>query len=239
MTRWGPTKEDVMSDDEVYDLADRGDDRPGLEDVEVDDIETDEDDLDDHDDEIDDDIDDDAEDTASGDSDDDDEEDDDYDDLDDASAEDIDFVIALYREDGTPVGQALSVDVANDFDDLITQIQRLPGDAGALGIVSIAGEFFVAVRVRGKHIQVVLSDVYAAENWNLARDVLDYLAIEIPEDDDEDGLVGDVDMLADLGVSEMELDVLCAEDDDADVIALRVADQIHFGPQARKAADSF
>ena len=41
-------------------------------------------------------------------------------------------------------------------------------------------------------------------------------------------------MLADLGVSEMELDVLCSEDEDSDVIALRVADQIHFGPQARK-----
>ncbi len=206
-----------MSDDEVYDLADRGDDRPGLEDVELADpdvaaeVEDDADDLDD----------------------------DEFDDLDDATAEDVDFVVALFREDGSPVGQALSVDLVNDFDDLVTHLQRLPGDSGALGLVSIAGEFFVAIRVRGQHVQVALSDVYAGENWNLARDVLDYLSIEIPEDDDEDGLVGDVDMLADLGLSEMELDVLCADDEDSDVIALRVADHIHFGPQARKAADSF
>ncbi len=237
-----------MSDDEVYDLADRGDDRPGLEDVDLEDVEAVDADFD-HEDVVDvdelDDLDDDsdADDESDVDDDEDDDLDDDadeFDDLEDASPDDVDFVVALYREDGTPVGQALAVDLANDFDDLVTQLQRLPGDAGALGLVSIAGEFFVAVRVRGQHVQVVLSDVYAAENWNLARDVLDYLSIDVPDDDDEDGLVGDLEMLADLGLSEMELDVLCADlDEDSDVTALRVADHIHFGPQARKAADTF
>lgn len=223
-----------MSDDEVYDLADRGDDRPGLEDADL--LELDADDVE----EIDDtDEDDDDSDDSDDDEDSDDDSDDEYDDLDDATPDDVDFVIALYREDGTPVAQALSAELANDFDDLVTQAQRLPGDAGAIGLVSIAGEFFVALRVRGKHVQVVLSDVYAADSWSLARDVVDYLNLDVPDSDDEDGLVGDLDMLADLGISEMELDVLCSADEDSDVIALRVADQIRFGPQARKAADTF
>jgi putative tRNA adenosine deaminase-associated protein len=205
----------MPTDDEVYDLADRGDDRPGFEDIEP---------LDGDDDDADDLVDD----------------EDDFDDLDDATADDVDFVIALYREDGTPVAQALDPELANDFDELITQLQRLPGDAGALGMVSVAGEFFVAARVRGQHVQVILSDVYAAEAWSLARDVVDYLNIEIPEDDDEDGLVGDLEMLADLGLPEMELDLLCSDlDQDSDAIALTVADHIHFGPPARKAAASF
>ncbi len=209
------------SDDEVYDLADRGDDRPGMEDVDDLDVlsATSPDDIDD---------------------DDDDDDDDEFDDVEDATLDDIDFVIALYREDGAPVAQALEPDLANDFDELLTELQRLPGDAGAIGLVSVAGEFFVAGRVRGRHVQVVLSDVYAAESWTLAHDVVDYLDVEVPDADDDDGLVGDLDMFADLGLSAMELDVLCSDlDEDSDVIALRVAQAIHFGPQAQKAADSF
>ncbi len=200
------------SSDEEYDLGDRGDDRPGLEDADPDlvdeDIDTDDDD--------------------------------DEDDVDDALEDDVDFIMALYREDGIPVVTPLEVELANDLDDLIAHLQRLPGDNGASALVSISGEFFAAVRVRGRHVHVVLSDVYAAENWSLARDIVDFLGIEIPDDDDEDGLVGDLDLFADQGLSEMELEAICAEwDEDSDTLALQIADEIHFGPQARKVADSF
>jgi hypothetical protein len=148
--------------------------------------------------------------------------------------------MALYREDGTPVATALDIDLANDLDDLIAFLQRLPGDNGASALVSISGEFFAAVRVRGRHVHVVLSDVYSAENWSLARDIIDFLGIEIPDEDDEDGLVGDLDLFADQGLSEMDLEAICADwDEDSDTLALHVADEIHYGPQARKVADAF
>lgn len=208
------------SDEVEYDLGDRGDDRPGLEDAEVDPLDEDYD-SDDSDEE-------------------DDEDDDDEDEIQDATEDDVDFAIALYREDGTPVVTALDVDLANDLDDLIAHLQRLPGDNGATGLVSIAGEFFAAVRARGRHLHVVLSDVYAAEVWSLAHDIVDYLGIDVPEDDDEDGLVGDLEIFADQGLSEMALEAICADwDSDSDALALRVADEIHFGPQARKVADAF
>lgn len=197
------------SEDEVYDLGDRGDDRPGLEDVDPD-LVDDEDD------------------------------DDEDDDVEDALEEDVDFIMAMYREDGTPVVSALDIDLANDLDDLIAHLQRLPGDSGASALVSIAGEFFAAVRVRGRHVHVALSDIYAAEAWSLARDIVDFLGLEVPDDDDEDGLVGDLDLFADQGLSELALEAICADyDADSDTLALHVADQIHFGPQARKVAEQF
>ncbi len=167
-------------------------------------------------------------------------EEEDDDDVEDALEDDVDFIMALYREDGTPVVTPLEIDLANDLDDLIAFLQRLPGDNGASALVSISGEFFAAVRVRGRHVHVVLSDVYSAENWSLARDIIDFLGVEIPDDDDEDGLVGDLDLFADQGLSEMDLEAICADwDEDSDTLALQIADEIHFGPQARKVADAF
>jgi putative tRNA adenosine deaminase-associated protein len=214
------------SSDEEYDLGDRGDDRPGLEDADPG-LEEADADLEDADsDLVDEDID----------TDDDDEDDD----VEDALEDDVDFIIAMYREDGTPVVNPLDVNLANDLDDLIAHLQRLPGDNGASALVSISGEFFAAVRVRGRHVHVVLSDVYAAENWSLARDIVDFLGIDVPDEDDEDGLVGDLDLFADQGLSEMDLEAICADlDEDSDTLALQIADEIHFGPQARKVADSF
>ena len=73
-----------LDDDYDADLADRGDDRPGVDEAEGDDY------------------------SALGlddDFDDDDDDDEDY--PDDAGEDEIDLVVALYREDGTPVVQAL------------------------------------------------------------------------------------------------------------------------------------
>lgn len=116
------------------------------------------------------------------DSDDDEEEFDDFDDddLEDASEDDVDLVIALYREDGKATAVPLDFELANDLDELIRQLSRLPGDSGADGWVSVAGEFFVLCRVRGRTVEVLLSDATAANDWPLARDVVDYLARRCP-----------------------------------------------------------
>ncbi len=144
-----------MTGDFDMELPNLGDDRPGLEELE--------DDLD---------VDDVVEE----------EDDDDY--PEDAAEEDIDLVVALYREDGQPVVLALDAELANDFEGLIAQLRRVPGDGGAIGMVSLATEVFVLVRVRGKHVQVLLSDAGAADDWPIARDVLDYLGIELSEDEE-------------------------------------------------------
>lgn len=231
-------------------LADHGDDRPGIDDLEGDDFSAlqidDDDELDDDlddeddDDEDDEDLDDDADDDLEDDDeeDEDDEEDDDY--PEDATEEDIDLVVALYREDAKPAALALRLDLANDLDELINQLHRVPGEAGVLGVVSVAGDFFVLARVRGKKIQVLLSDAIAANDWPIARDAADYLGADIPEDEDDSGPVGDLDILADVGVSELDLEALASDlDADSDELVERLAKRLGYAAVFKKAAAAF
>jgi putative tRNA adenosine deaminase-associated protein len=159
----------------------------------------------------------------------DDDDDDDYDDdYEDATADDIDFVVAAYREDGDPVVIPLADPLANDLEDLIEQLRRLPGDSGACGFVSISGEFFVIVRVRGRNVQVLLNDSQAANDWPIARDVMDYLNLDINDDDDSEA-VGDLDMLADQGLSELDLEAIATDfDEDSDELVRQIMRHLSF-----------
>lgn len=230
--------------DEEFDaqLAERGDDRPGLDDLEADDFSSlglsddpdadeddeDDDDLEDDEDEDDPDSDEDAEEEA----------DDDY--PEDALDEEIDLVVALYREDGKSAALALPKELANDFDELIEQLGRVPGDGGALGVVVVDSDFFVLVRVRGRKVEVLLSDSFAANDWPIARDAADYLGVDFPDEEEDSSVVGDVDMFADSGLSEFELEQICS-DLDADPIDLvsEIATKLGLGPAFTRAAASF
>ena len=197
-----------LPEDFEVELPNLGDDRPGLEELE--------DDLD---------VDDVVEE----------EDDDDY--PEDAAEEDIDLVVALYREDGQPVVLALDAELANDFEGLIAQLRRVPGDGGAIGMVSLATEVFVLVRVRGKHVQVLLSDAGAADDWPIARDVLDYLGIELSEDEEDDAYpAGDLEMLADAGLPDFELEAIAANyDEDSVTLLEQVAERVKFGREFARA----
>ena len=200
-------------------LPNLGDDRPGLEEL---------------DDELEDDV---------SDADDDGGDEDDYDDYpDDATEDDIDLVVALYREDGDPMAVALELDLANDLDGLISHLRRIPGDGGALGMVSLATEVFALVRVRGKHVQVFLSDAGTADDWPLSRDIVDYLGIDLPDDDEDDDAypVGDLDIPADSGLPDFELEAIASNYDEDSVSLLeQIATRAKFGAQFARAAASF
>ena len=168
-----------------------------------------------------------------------DEDDDDEDDLEDASDEEIDFVLAAYREDGQPQVQALNKDLANDLEELIRQLRRLPGDAGALGFVSLVEEVFVLVRVRGQHVQVLLNDAASAADWPIAHDVADLLDEDIPEPDDETEPMGDLGIVADLGMSEFDMGALIDDLDlGSDQMLIEVAEKLKLNPQFRRVAEA-
>ncbi|WP_446721045.1 tRNA adenosine deaminase-associated protein [Luteococcus sp. H138] len=186
------------------------------------------------DDDDDDDLDDDDDDEEDDDEDDDDDLDDD--DLDDATEDEIDLVVALYREDSQPVAVPMASDLANDLDEFMTQLRRIPGDGGAVGMVSIAGEFFVLCRVRGRTVQVLLSDAVAANDWPIARDVADYLGEDIPDPDDESEAMGDLGILADQGVSEFDMEAIAENlDEDSDELLRGIAKRMKFLPQFERA----
>ncbi len=203
---------------ESFEPDDAVDNRPGLdEDLEVEDSSAGDSDLDDEDDD----------------------EDDEDDEPEDALADEIDFVIAAYREDGQLSVSALNADLANDLEELVVQLRRLPGDAGAIGFVSLVEEVLVAVRVRGRHVQVVLNDATAALDWPIARDVLDLLGEELPDPDDEVEPVGDLSMFADLGLSDFDLGTIIEDLDlGSDQALMQIADKINIGPQFRKVAEA-
>ena len=168
-------------------------------------------------------------------------EDDDYeDDLEEATEDDVDLVVALYREDGKATAVPLDFDLANDLDELIRQLGRLPGDSGADGWVSINGEFFVICRVRGRSVEVLLSDVTAANDWPIARDVVDYLGVELPDEDDEPAPLGDMEMYAASGLRAFELEAITTDyDEDSDELLGRIAERLKVGDEFERAAEAF
>nr|WP_255433546.1 MULTISPECIES: tRNA adenosine deaminase-associated protein [unclassified Tessaracoccus] len=166
--------------------------------------------------------------------------DDDDDDLEDATEDDIDLVVALYREDGKATAVPMDYDLANDFDELIRQLSRLPGDSGADGWVSVAGEFFVLCRVRGRTVEVLLSDATAANDWPLARDVVDYLGEDVPDEDDDSFPLGDLEIYAASGLRGFEMEAIATDyDEDSDVLLGVIAKKLKIGAEFERAAESF
>jgi putative tRNA adenosine deaminase-associated protein len=120
----------------------------------------------------------------------------------------VDFALAAYREEGVWQVQELAHDVLEDVDTLSHALRRFPGDGGAVGMVAIDEDFFVIVRVAGAMTRVLLSDVTAADEWELASSAVDYLGLPPPEDEDDQVPAGDLDLLGDLGMGAMDMGVL-------------------------------
>jgi putative tRNA adenosine deaminase-associated protein len=119
----------------------------------------------------------------------------------------VDFALAAFRDSGEWQVQPIASPAFESVDSLSHALRRLPGDAGALGMVAVDEDFFVLVRVEGSTTRVLLSDVTAAEEWELARTAVDFLGLP-PEDDDEPVPAGDLDLIADLGMHAVDLAVL-------------------------------
>jgi putative tRNA adenosine deaminase-associated protein len=146
--------------------------------------------------------------------------------------DEIDFALAAYREEGEWQVVELAHDVLADVDSLSHALRRFPGDGGALGMVAIDEDFFVVVRVAGGHSRVLLSDVTAADEWELAASAVDFLGLPPPEDEDDQVPAGDLDLLGDLGMHAMDMAVLL---DDVDLypdeMLSDIARRLGFGPQ--------
>ena len=126
----------------------------------------------------------------------------------------VDFALAVYREEGEWTAEELAHDVLADVDTLVHALRRFPGDGGALGLIGIDEDFFLVVRVAGAATSILLSDITAADEWELAGDALDHLGLPMPEDEDAPEPAGDLGILADMGMSAMDMGILL---DDVDL----------------------
>lgn len=120
----------------------------------------------------------------------------------------VDFALAAYREEGVWQVQEMAHDVLADVDALARALRRFPGDGGALGMIAVDEDFFVIVRVAGSHTRVLLSDITAADEWELAASAVDFLGLPEPDDEDDQAPAGDLDLLGDLGMRAMDMGVL-------------------------------
>jgi putative tRNA adenosine deaminase-associated protein len=145
---------------------------------------------------------------------------------------DLDCAVAAYLEDGHWTVTPLVLRGELDLSTLVSALRRYPGEAGVLGMVSVDEDFFVLVRVDGGRARFLISDVTAATEWPLARQVVDELDIPLADDDDEQVPAGDLAIVADLGMTAMDLGALC---DDVDLYPVEmleeVAEALGFGNQ--------
>src|SRR5262245_63549116 len=150
----------------------------------------------------------------------------------------VDFAVVAYRDDGEWQVESMPARVGTDIEALVDTLRPLPSDTGSIGFVSVDEDFFVIARVLGRDVRVLLSDVTAATEWPLASGVVDLLELPEPDDEEERQPAGDLGILSDLGVSAMDLGVLC---DDPEVYpdeALSdIARRLGIGPQFEAVVD--
>jgi putative tRNA adenosine deaminase-associated protein len=151
-----------------------------------------------------------------------------------------DFAVAAFREDGQWVVSSLPPSAAEGIEPLVHALRQQPGEGGSIGLVSVAEDFFVAVRIFGDDELLLLSDVTAAEDWPLAREVLDRLELPMPAGDELDQVqpAGDLGAFADLGLPSMELAMIC-EDPDLypDEMLGSIASRLGFGEEFEQTLD--
>lgn len=151
------------------------------------------------------------------------------------------YAVVVFREEGRWEAGSLPAVLTRDLDGLIAAVrqQTMLGDAFAL--VDVADEFFVVVRVQQGRVRLLLSDVTAADEWDLAGQVLDALDLPLPADEDLDEVwpAGDLGVFEDLGLDEMELGAILSDlDAYADEMLSTVARRIGFADVYERVVDA-
>ncbi|WP_067437933.1 tRNA adenosine deaminase-associated protein [Nocardioides jensenii] len=150
----------------------------------------------------------------------------------------IDFALAAYREEGDWQLQELADVALTDLETLAAGLRRFPGDGGTIALIGFDEDVFLIVRVTGPTVRVLLSDITAADEWDLARGAIELLGLPYPEEADESAPAGDLDILGDLGMHAMDMGVLIDDYDlYPDEMLSDVAGRLGFGPAFDDAVD--
>ena len=123
-----------------------------------------------------------------------------------------DFAIEAWHEDGR--WSIASLPDPDDLTHIIDRLKKQQTNGGAVALIAIDDEFFLAIRVLGTHVKFFISDITCAIDYEVAAEFLELADIDQPEEDDEPLPAGDLDIFSDLGLQSMELSTIC---DDADL----------------------
>ena len=149
----------------------------------------------------------------------------------------VDFGCIAWHEDG--IWDATPLASTRDIGLIIDALKNQQTNGGALALIAIEDEFVIIARSLGESIQIMISDITYAIDYEVAADLGEVLDLEFPEEDDESQPGGDLDLLSDLGVSDMELltildDTELYPDEQLEAIANRLG----FGEQFNQVIES-
>ena len=136
-----------------------------------------------------------------------------------------DFGVIAWHEDGR--WNVAELQETRDLGHVMDRLRAQATNGGAIALLSIDEEFFIVMRSLGSHMQMMISDATYALEYDIAADLVEILDLPFPEEDDDSEPGGDIEILADLGMSGMELESLCFDmdlypDEQIDAIAARI-----------------
>jgi putative tRNA adenosine deaminase-associated protein len=158
-----------------------------------------------------------------------------------ADSTNADVAVIVYREDDAWDVDLLPPALTEDLAGLMHVLRQQPSICGTIGLAAVGDDFFVAVRAIAGQVSVFLSDLTAAVDWPLARQVLSHLELDLPDDEDLDQVLpaGDMSVFADLGLDEMDLGMIAGDLDLFPDEALAIiARKLGFGHALERALDA-
>ena len=122
-----------------------------------------------------------------------------------------DFGVIAWRDESRwNVSQLTDTDeLGSIMDQLISKSRQF---GGAVALLAVAEDFFIVAREIGSEMKMMISDATYALESDLAVDLLEMMDLPFPEEDDESQPGGDVDLLTDLGLNEMELEAIASDE---------------------------
>ncbi len=151
------------------------------------------------------------------------------------------FAVAAFRDGGQWRVEPLPPAVLGDLGVLLQALRSQAPEGGPFIVASVEDEFFLVARQDGPRVSLLLSDLTASVEFQLAEQVLQRLGEEPPDDDELDEVwpVGDLDLFTDLGLPEDEMEQIL-DDIDAfpDEMLETVFDRIGLGDQYAEATRS-
>jgi putative tRNA adenosine deaminase-associated protein len=149
----------------------------------------------------------------------------------------VDFGCIAWHEDGR--WDASLLNSTRDIGLIIDALKSQQTNGGAIALIAIEDEFVIIARALGDQMRMMISDITYALDYEVAAELVEVLDLEYPQEEDESQPGGDIDLLSDLGVGEMELlaildDTELYPDEQLEAIANRLG----FGEQFNQVIES-
>lgn len=125
------------------------------------------------------------------------------------------FAVAAFRDGAVWRAAPLPVAVLDDLGALLSALRSQPPEGGPFVTACVDDEFFIIARQDGPRTLLLLSDLTASVEYPLAEQAMNRLGEDPPDDDELDEVwpVGDLDLFADLDLSEDEMEQILDDDD--------------------------